>query len=62
MESNTNGVYKASDLILVKSVDVDKNELILYNNIDAGDSFRYDLGNRDKIKYFVLSLSIYYFP
>ncbi len=30
MESNTNGVYKASDLILVKSVDVDKNELILY--------------------------------
>jgi hypothetical protein len=24
MESNTNGVYKASDLILVKSVDVDK--------------------------------------
>ena len=28
MESNTNGVYKASDLILVKSVDVDKNELI----------------------------------
>ena len=56
MESNTNGVYKASDLILVKSVDVDKNELILYNNIDAGDSFRYDLGNRDKIKYFVLSV------
>jgi hypothetical protein len=48
MESNTNGVYKASDLILVKSVDVDKNELILYNNIDGGDSFRYDLGNRDK--------------
>jgi hypothetical protein len=29
MESNTNGVYKASDLILVKSVDVDKNELII---------------------------------
>jgi hypothetical protein len=56
MESNTNGVYKASDLILVKSVDVDKNELILYNNIDGGDSFRYDLGNRDKIKYFVLSV------
>ena len=56
MESNTNGVYKASDLILVKSVDVDKNELILYNNIDGGDSFRYALGNRDKIKYFILSV------
>ncbi len=28
MESNTNGIYKASDLILVKSVDVNKNELI----------------------------------
>ncbi len=24
IESNTNGVYKTSDLILVKSVDVDK--------------------------------------
>ena len=56
MESNTNGVYKASDLILVKSVDVNKNELILYENIDGGDSFRFDLGNRDKIKYFVLSV------
>ncbi len=49
MESNTNGVYKAYDLILVKSVDVDKNELILYNNIDTWNSFRYDLGNRDKL-------------
>ena len=56
MESNKNGVYKASDLILVKSVDVNKNELILYENIDGGDSFRFDLGNRDKIKYFVLSV------
>ena len=56
MESNTNGVYKASDLILVKSVDVDKNESILYNNIDGGDSFKYALGNRDKIKYFILSV------
>jgi len=56
MESNTNGVYKASDLILVKSVDVNKNELILYENIDGGDSFRFDLGNREKIKYFVLSV------
>ena len=56
MESNTNGIYKASDLILVKSVDVNKNELIKYDNVDGGDSFRYSLGNRDKIKYFVLSV------
>jgi len=56
MESNTNGIYKASDLILVKSVDVNKNELILYENIDGGDSFRFDLGNRDRIKYFILSV------
>ena len=56
MESNTSGVYTASDLIQVKSVDVNKNELILYENIDGGDSFRFDLGNREKIKYFVLSV------
>ena len=56
MESNNNGVYKASDLILVKSVNVNKNELISYENIDGGDSFRFDLGNRDRIKYFVLSV------
>jgi hypothetical protein len=60
MESNTNGTYKASDLILVKSVDVNKNELILYENIDGasheGDSFRFGLGNREKIKYFILSV------
>jgi hypothetical protein len=34
----------------------DKNELIKYDNVDGGDSFRYSLGNRDKIKYFVLSV------
>jgi hypothetical protein len=56
MESNTNGIYKASDLILVKSVDVNKNELILYENIDGGESFRFDLANKDRIKYFVLSV------
>ena len=38
MESNANGIYKASDLILVKSVDVYKNELIKYDNIDGGDN------------------------
>ena len=56
MESNVNGTYKPSDLILVKSVDVNKNELILYENIDGGDSFRFDLSNRERIKYFVLSV------
>ena len=43
MESNkNNGVYKPSDLILVKSVNVNKNELISYENIDGGDIFRFD--------------------
>ena len=57
MESNNNnGVYKPSDLIFVKSVDVNKNELISYENIDGGDSLRFDLGNRDRIKYFILSV------
>jgi hypothetical protein len=56
MESSNKGVYKASDLILVKAIDVNKNELLLYENVDGGDSFRFDLGNRDKIKYFVLSV------
>ena len=49
-------MYKASDLVLVKSVDVDKNELILDENIGSGDSFRFDLGNREKINYFLLSV------
>ena len=57
MESSNNiGVYKPSDLILVKSVNVNKNELISYENIDWGDSFRFNLGNRDRIKYFILSV------
>ena len=56
MERNKNGEYKASDLILVKAVNVNKKELISYENIDGGDSFRFDLGNRDRIKYFVLSV------
>ena len=56
MESDVNGTYKPSDLILVKSVDVNKNELILYENIDGGDSFRFDLQNRERIKYFTLSV------
>jgi len=56
MESLNNGVYKCSDLILVKSVDVLKHELIKYENIDGNESFIFDLGNRDRIKYFTLSI------
>jgi hypothetical protein len=56
MESNTNGIYKASDIILVKSVDVNKTELIKYDYTDGGDSLKFSLGNRDKIKYFILSV------
>ena len=56
MESLNNGIYKCSDLILIKPIDVLKNEIIKYENIDAGESFTFDLGNRDRIKYFTLSV------
>ena len=49
MKSNKNGVYKPSDSILVKPENVNKNELTSYENVDSGDSFRFDLGNRDRI-------------
>ena len=57
MESNiNNSVYKASDLIFQTSVNVPKGYLIDYQNIDGGDSFKYTLGNPEKIKYFTLSV------
>ena len=57
MESNlNNSVYKASDLIFQTSVNVPKGFLINYQNIDGGDSFKYTLGNNDRIKYFILSV------
>ena len=57
MESNlNNSVYKASDLIFQTSVNVPKGYLIDYQNIDGGDSFKYILGNNDRIKYFILSV------
>jgi len=43
MESNlNNSVYKASDLIFQTAVNVPKGFLIDYQNIDGGDSFKYD--------------------
>ena len=57
MESNlNNSVYKASDLIFQMGVNVPKGYLITYQNIDGGDSFKYTLGNNDRIKYFILSV------
>ena len=57
MESNlNNSVYKASDLIFQTAVNVPKGNLITYQNIDGGDSFKYTLGNNDRIKYFILSV------
>ena len=57
MESSINNrVYKASDLIIQTSVNVPKGYLIDYQNIDGGDSFKYTLGNNDRIKYFILSV------
>ena len=56
MESNlNNSVYKASDLIFQTAVNVPKGYLITYQNVDGGDSFKYTLGNNDRIKYFILS-------
>ena len=56
MESGVNNsVYKASDLIFQTSVNVPKGYLIDYQNIDGGDSFKYTLGNPERIKYFILS-------
>ena len=57
MESNlSNSVYRASDLIYQTAVNVPKGFLIDYQNIDGGDSFKYTLGNHDRIKYFILSV------
>ena len=57
MESNlNNSVYKASDLIFQTAVSVPRGYLITYQNIDGGDSFKYNLGNNDRIKYFILSV------
>ncbi len=57
MESNlNNSVDKASDLIFQTSINVPKGYLIDYQNIDGGDSFKYTLGNNDRIKYYILSV------
>jgi hypothetical protein len=57
MESNVNNsVYKASDLIFQTAVNVPKCYLLNYQNIDGGDSFKYTLGNHDRIKYFIISV------
>ena len=49
---NYNGIWQNSDIIIQKAVDVPKNCLIKYENIDGGDSFQYWIHNTDKIKYF----------
>ncbi len=50
--SNIKGLYKPSDIIFQKAINVDKNELILYELND--DSYRYTINNHN-IKYFTLS-------
>ena len=57
MESNlNNSLYKASDLIFQMGINVPKGYLLDYQNIDGGDSFKFTLGNKDRIKYFILSV------
>ena len=57
MESNlTNSLYKASDLIFQMGINVPKGYLLDYQNIDGGDSFKYNLGNKNSIKYYILSV------
>lgn len=50
--SNIKGLYKPSDIIFQKAINVDKHELILYEMND--DSYRYVINNHN-IKYFTLS-------
>ena len=60
LDNNIDNCYSKwqnSDIIIQKAVDVPKNSLIKYENIDGGDSFQYFLGNSDRIKWF--SLNIY---
>ena len=57
MESNlTNSLYKASDLIFQMGLNVPRGYLLDYQNVDGGDSFCFNLGNKDRIKYFILSV------
>ena len=57
MESNlTNSLYKASDLIFQMGINVPKGFLLDYQNVDGGDSFKFNLGNKNAIKYFILSV------
>lgn len=57
MESNlNNSLYKASDLIFQMGINVPKGYLLDYQNIDGGDSFKFTLGNKDRIKYYILSV------
>ena len=50
--SNIKGLYKPSDIIFQKAINVDKNDLILYEMND--DSYKYTINNHN-IKYFTLS-------
>lgn len=50
--SNIKGLYKPSDIIFQKAINVDKNELILYEMND--DAYKYTINNHN-IKYFTLS-------
>ena len=57
MESSlNNSVYNASDLIFQTAVNVPKGYLINYQNTDGGEIFKFNLGNNDRIKYFILSV------
>jgi hypothetical protein len=54
MESNfNNSVYKASDLKFRTAENVQNGYLITYQNIYCADSFKYTLGNNDRIKHFI---------
>ena len=57
--SNIDNCYNKwhnSNIILQKFIDVPKNALIKYDNIDGGDSFNYVLVNERKVKYFQLQV------
>jgi len=51
-----NGIFNASDIIFMKSIDVARNGIIKYENQDNNTSFIYKLSNINNIKYLTLKI------
>lgn len=49
-------LMKPTSIIFIKPIDVPSNNLLVYNNEDAGDSFQFKLANTESIKQFSLTI------